>query len=111
MRLTFFAYLSVHMFIFMYPQDKLSNDQKTSCIAKAPSLLEIYAFVYFCGGYFVGPQVSHKFIQILGQSTHSHGKRLYGYNFVLVDTAFSYCGTLIVCYFLQESSKVKERSL
>ncbi len=29
----------------------------------------------------------------------------------VVDTAFSYCRTLIICEFLQESSKVKESSL
>ena len=45
------------------------------------------------------------------RSVHSHGKRLYGHIFDMVDTAFSYCRALIVCYFLQESSKVKESTL
>ncbi len=42
---------------------------------------------------------------------HSHGKRLYGHMFDIKDIALSYRRTLIVCLFLQESSKVKESSL
>ncbi|XP_072036791.1 lysophospholipid acyltransferase 5-like [Amphiura filiformis] len=38
------------------PVDKLSSDQKTSCIAKVPSFIEMVAYTYFYGGYFVGPQ-------------------------------------------------------
>ena len=47
---------------------------------------------------------------ISGQST-TDGKKLYLHKFDMVDTVFSYGKTLIVCLFLQESSKVKESSL
>ncbi len=42
---------------------------------------------------------------------YSHDKRLHGHMFDVVDAAFSYWRALIVCYFLLESSKVKESSL
>ena len=42
---------------------------------------------------------------------NSHGKMLFVHMLDIVDTTFSYGRELIVCLFLQESSKVKESSL
>ena len=45
------------------------------------------------------------------RSIHSYGYRWYRHMFDIVDTPFSYRKALIVCWFLQESSKVKGSSL
>lgn len=38
-------------------QENLSEEQKKTAIADSPPLLEIAAYTYFFGSFFVGPQV------------------------------------------------------
>ena len=41
-------------------EEKLSADQKTTCLKRIPSFLEIFGYSYFFGGFLVGPQFAFR---------------------------------------------------
>ncbi|XP_074540435.1 lysophospholipid acyltransferase 5 isoform X2 [Halichoeres trimaculatus] len=56
--------------------DQLSSEQKTAALRSVPSLLEVYGFSYFYGGFLVGPQFTlHSYQRLVaGELTDCPGK-------------------------------------
>ncbi|KAG7475827.1 lysophospholipid acyltransferase 5 [Solea senegalensis] len=64
-----------HIYLSLY-QSQLSADQKKAALPSVPSLLEVFGFSYFYGGFLVGPQFTLRSYQMLvaGELTDCPGK-------------------------------------